>query len=106
MNEQKLYSKVMDLIERANQGIAELDDSARIELIVLQNFKPTLYSLLESNKEDEFLLRLEDFTTEECNIDLRTLIDAEVRRELYRKGYDYIENQSDYNKLLFRKDND
>lgn len=106
MNEQKFNSKVMDLIERANQRIAEYDDKARIELIVLQNFKPTLYSLLECNKEDEFLLRLEDLTTEECNIDLRDLIDAEVRRELYRKGYDYIENQSDYNKLLFRKDND
>lgn len=103
MSEQKFLSRMNCKLKELRQVNAELDDEARIALTVLKNFKPTLYSLLERNKEDEFLLRLKDLTTEECNTDLMSLIDSEVRRELHMKGYYYIENESDNKKLLFRK---
>lgn len=90
------------LNELHNERI-DLDEEARIQLMILKHFKTTLIEFVTQSTKDKIFFTRELITQEVCNLDLRHAIDDEIILLVARKGYKYLEAESTYSVLVFKK---
>ena len=94
---------VKKVLEEQEEKIAQLNESARINLLFARSFKPILLNYIDSNKgAKELCFDRSIIVKEENNHDLRQNMDEDIVFAVARKGYIYCENLSNSEILVFK----
>ena len=104
MNDNDFFESVRKSLEKANKEVEEINENARIALIFHQEFKSHLIKrIMDAQDSKMVIINREDFITEPCNYDIRQCIDEDTINEIAITGYQYQQEQSNDESLIFTK---
>ena len=97
---------VKKVLEEQEERIAQLNESARINMLFSISFKPILLKYIDCNKGiKELCFERSIIMKEDNNHDIRQNMDEVIIFEVARKGYIYCKDLSNSEILVFKKEN-
>lgn len=104
MNDKDFFEFVRKFLEKADNEVTDINDNARIALIFHREFKSYLMKRIEEdNDSSTIIIERSDFITEPCNYDIRQCMDEDTINEIAITGYQYQQEQSNVQALVFKK---
>lgn len=104
MTEQRIIDSTGEILGELHSLQVQQEEQARIALIFMREFKPTLLRLLEECKlMDRFYLMKTDILNDPNDLDIRSCMDDKLIDIAADKGFIYMPNHSTPNFLDFHK---
>ena len=104
MTEQEFIDSMSKTLSELRSQRVQQDEQARIALIFMREFRPTLLRLLKECKlMDKFCLMKTEILDEHNDFDIRSCMDDELINIAADKGFIYMQEHSTPDFLDFRK---
>lgn len=104
-NENKeFFQFVGNVLKKAEDDVALIDEYAEIALCIKEKLKPTLLNYIKSNDgSKEIKMPLSEIIKGEQQYDLRQEMDSEITNQIALLGYCYCIEESKPNELVFKR---